>query len=223
MKPRERSPRNDELASCWRNTVQPLQHRRPVSRPGPRGHPAPRWSGHHATSWREPVLRHRPLPERSPVVPLSGPRTQPYPASAPKTVCSSLDLGRHRIHGAMRRQVAVTFAEERPSLLPLPLEPFRYYQYGERTVHLESAPAIDCGIAVLRLEMALQLARKYARECAPGSGVFPGQFGGASAGGFEQQSSAFTRPCALARPLSTQQRKHHRVSRSRPHNHEMRA
>src|SRR6185437_13268141 len=27
------------------------------------------------------------------------------------------------------------FAEERPTLLSLPLEPFRYYQYGERTVH----------------------------------------------------------------------------------------
>jgi hypothetical protein len=30
------------------------------------------------------------------------------------------------------------FAEEKPFLQPLPLEPFRYYQYGERTVHLDS-------------------------------------------------------------------------------------
>ena len=29
------------------------------------------------------------------------------------------------------------FAEERPALLPLPIEPFRYYHYGERTVHLD--------------------------------------------------------------------------------------
>ena len=29
------------------------------------------------------------------------------------------------------------FAEERPALGPLPLEPFRYYQYGRRTVHLD--------------------------------------------------------------------------------------
>ena len=29
------------------------------------------------------------------------------------------------------------FAEERPALCPLPLEPFRYYQYGHRTVHLD--------------------------------------------------------------------------------------
>jgi hypothetical protein len=42
-----------------------------------------------------------------------------------------------RIHGTTKRQVAVMLAEERPSLLPLPLEPFRYYQYGERTVHLD--------------------------------------------------------------------------------------
>jgi transposase len=42
-----------------------------------------------------------------------------------------------RIHGTTKRQVSVMFAEERPALQPLPLEPFRYYQYGERTVHLD--------------------------------------------------------------------------------------
>jgi hypothetical protein len=35
------------------------------------------------------------------------------------------------------------FAEERPALLPLPLEPFRYYQYGERTVHLDGCVEVD--------------------------------------------------------------------------------
>ena len=30
-----------------------------------------------------------------------------------------------RIHGTTKRQVAAMFAEERPILLPLPLEPFR--------------------------------------------------------------------------------------------------
>jgi len=35
-----------------------------------------------------------------------------------------------RIHGTTKRQVAAMFAEERPALVPLPLEPFRYYQYG---------------------------------------------------------------------------------------------
>jgi hypothetical protein len=28
------------------------------------------------------------------------------------------------------------FTEEKPHLRALPLEPFRYYQYGERVVHL---------------------------------------------------------------------------------------
>ena len=42
-----------------------------------------------------------------------------------------------RIHGTTKRQVAVMFAEERPHLQPLPVEPFRYYQYGTRSVHLD--------------------------------------------------------------------------------------
>jgi transposase len=42
-----------------------------------------------------------------------------------------------RIHGTTKQQVAAMFAEEKPHLLPLPLEPFRYYQYGERVVHLD--------------------------------------------------------------------------------------
>src|SRR6516164_10438403 len=35
------------------------------------------------------------------------------------------------------------FAEERPALLPLPLEPFRYYQYGKRTVHLDGCVEVE--------------------------------------------------------------------------------
>jgi hypothetical protein len=42
-----------------------------------------------------------------------------------------------RIHGTTKRQVAAMFAEEQPHLRPLPLEPFRYYRYGTRTVHLD--------------------------------------------------------------------------------------
>jgi len=42
-----------------------------------------------------------------------------------------------RIHGTTKRQVAAMFAEERPHLQPLPLEPFRMYAYGTRTVHLD--------------------------------------------------------------------------------------
>ena len=42
-----------------------------------------------------------------------------------------------RIHGTTKRQVAAMFAEEKPHLRPLPIEPFRYYEFGERTVHLD--------------------------------------------------------------------------------------
>ena len=35
------------------------------------------------------------------------------------------------------------FAEEKPALLPLPLEPFRYYQYGERAVHLDGCVEVE--------------------------------------------------------------------------------
>jgi transposase len=48
-----------------------------------------------------------------------------------------------RIHGTTKRQVASMFAEERPALLPLPVEPFRYYQYGERTVHLDGCVEVE--------------------------------------------------------------------------------
>ena len=48
-----------------------------------------------------------------------------------------------RIHGTTKRQVAAMFAEERPALLPLPIEPFRYYQFGERTVHLDGCVEVD--------------------------------------------------------------------------------
>jgi hypothetical protein len=48
-----------------------------------------------------------------------------------------------RIHGTTKRQVAAMFAEERPTLLPLPVEPFRYYQYGERAVHLDGCVEVE--------------------------------------------------------------------------------
>jgi len=48
-----------------------------------------------------------------------------------------------RIHGTTERRVAAMFAEEKPSLLPLPLEPFRYYQYGERIVHLDGCVEVE--------------------------------------------------------------------------------
>ena len=48
-----------------------------------------------------------------------------------------------RIHGTTKRQVAQMFAEERPHLRPLPVEPFRYYRFGERTVHLDGHVEVD--------------------------------------------------------------------------------
>jgi len=48
-----------------------------------------------------------------------------------------------RIHGTTKRQVAAMFVEEKPALLPLPLEPFRYYQYGGRTVHLDGCVEVE--------------------------------------------------------------------------------
>jgi transposase len=48
-----------------------------------------------------------------------------------------------RIHGTTKRQVAAMFAEEKPALQTLPIEPFRYYQYGERTVHLDGCVEVE--------------------------------------------------------------------------------
>jgi transposase len=42
-----------------------------------------------------------------------------------------------RIHGTTKRQVAAMFAEEKPALLPLAIEPFRFYQFGYRSVNLD--------------------------------------------------------------------------------------
>jgi transposase len=48
-----------------------------------------------------------------------------------------------RIHGTTKRQVAEMFAEERPALQPLPVEPFRYYRFGVRTVHLDGCVEVE--------------------------------------------------------------------------------
>ncbi len=48
-----------------------------------------------------------------------------------------------RIHGTTKRQVAAMFAEEKPFLLPLPLEPFRYYLHGQRVVHLDGCVEVE--------------------------------------------------------------------------------
>ncbi|WP_426730673.1 IS21 family transposase [Myxococcus faecalis] len=48
-----------------------------------------------------------------------------------------------RIHGTTKRQVAAMFSEECPKLLPLPVEPFRYYAFGERVVHLDGHVEVE--------------------------------------------------------------------------------
>ncbi len=48
-----------------------------------------------------------------------------------------------RIHGTTKRQVSAAFAEERASLRPLPIEPFRYYRHAKRTVHLDGCVEVD--------------------------------------------------------------------------------
>ena len=40
-----------------------------------------------------------------------------------------------RVHGTTKRRVIDMFDEERPHLVPLPIAPFRYYEYGNRIVH----------------------------------------------------------------------------------------
>jgi transposase len=48
-----------------------------------------------------------------------------------------------RIHGTTKRQVSAMFEEEKPKLAPLPVEPFCYYRFGHRTVHLDGHVEID--------------------------------------------------------------------------------
>lgn len=48
-----------------------------------------------------------------------------------------------RIHGTVKRQVATMFAEEKPALTPLPLEPFRQYQFGQRRVNLDGCVEVE--------------------------------------------------------------------------------
>ncbi len=40
------------------------------------------------------------------------------------------------------------FAEEKPHLNALPLEPFRYYQYGERVVHLDGCVEVESLVSI---------------------------------------------------------------------------
>ena len=48
-----------------------------------------------------------------------------------------------RIHGSTKRQVSEAFAEEKPYLLELPAEPFSYYHYAKRKVHIDGSVEVD--------------------------------------------------------------------------------
>ncbi|MCL4814789.1 MAG: IS21 family transposase [Vicinamibacteraceae bacterium] len=80
-----------------------------------------------------------------------------------------------RIHGTTKRQVAVMFAEERPALSPLPLEPFRYYQYGQRTVHLDGCVEVEAAYygappGWIGRRLAVQWNAMYVRLLHPATG-----------------------------------------------------
>ena len=61
-----------------------------------------------------------------------------------------------RIHGTTNRQVAAMFAEERPALGPLPLEPFRYDRHGVRTVHLDGCVEVEAAYVAKMMTLLLE-------------------------------------------------------------------
>ena len=80
-----------------------------------------------------------------------------------------------RIHGTTKRQVAAMFAEEKPALLPLPVEPFRYYQYGERAVHLDGCVEVEAAYysappGWIARRVQVQWDRLHVRLLDPGTG-----------------------------------------------------
>jgi len=81
-----------------------------------------------------------------------------------------------RIHGTTKRQVAGMFAEELPHLQPLPLEPFRYYQYGTRTVHLDghvevAAAYYSVAPGLIGCQVDVQWDERHVRILAPRTGA----------------------------------------------------
>ena len=81
-----------------------------------------------------------------------------------------------RIHGTTKRQVAAMFAEEQPHLRPLPLAPFRYYQYGTRIVHLDGCVEIAGAYYApppgwLGRAVAVQWDEQHVRLLDPATGV----------------------------------------------------
>ncbi|MFP5229627.1 MAG: IS21 family transposase [Acidobacteriota bacterium] len=81
-----------------------------------------------------------------------------------------------RIHGRTKRQVAAMFAEEKPFLQSLPVEPFRYYQYGKRTVHIDGCVEVEAAYygappGWIGRQVDVQWDLMYVRLLDPRSGV----------------------------------------------------
>jgi len=72
------------------------------------------------------------------------------------------------------------FAEEQPMLVPLPAEPFHYYEYGERTVHLDGC-LLSLGAA--RVGLSKSAARGMISTAGGGAVVATGVAGGAAGAG----------------------------------------
>ena len=111
-----------------------------------------------------------------------------------------------RIHGTTKRQVAAMFAEERPALLPLPVEPFRYYQYGERTVHLDGCVEVEAAYygappGWIGRRVSVQWDVRHVRLLNPGTGQLLREHLRQARGGHRIQDQ--DRPQHT--PLSTQQ------------------
>src|SRR4029453_19180808 len=80
-----------------------------------------------------------------------------------------------RIHRTTKRHAAAMFPGERPALRPLPVEPFRYYQFGRRTVHLDNCIEVDAGYysappGWLGQEVAVQWDASHVRLLNPRTG-----------------------------------------------------
>jgi len=105
-----------------------------------------------------------------------------------------------RIHGTTKRQVAAMFAEEKPSLLPLPLEPFRYYQHGQRVVHLDGCVEVEAayyGLPPGRIGQLVQVQwdELFVRILDPKSGQLLREHVRQKRGGYRfQQQDASSRP-----------------------------
>jgi transposase len=117
-----------------------------------------------------------------------------------------------RIHGRTKRQVAAMFAEEKPALQALPLEPFRYYQYGKRTVHLDGCVEVEAAYygappGWIGRQVDVQWDSMYVRLLDPHTGVLLREHLGQKRGGHRIRDAD--------RPRRTPQHTHQLLARAR--------